>query len=477
MPRTYLFYDIETTGLNKAFDQVIQFAAIRTDLELKEIERVDMNIKLNNDVVPSPQAFLTHEITLAELDAGLNEYEAINKIHALFNQPGTISIGYNSLGFDDEFLRFAFYHNLLSPYTHQYANDCRRMDLYPMATYYYLYKPEIVNWPEKEGKPSLKLELINAANHFVAGKAHNAMIDVEVTLAFAQRLRQEQKMWDYLCGYFDKAIEQQRISQLPIAFTSALGRHYHGLYIEGVIGTQNYYQCPVIMLGQHRHYKNQTIWLRLDSPELMQANANNIKETTRSIMKKSAEPGFILPPKARFMHYLGDERFHLMEQNLQWLQANPELLAQIADYYLDYTYPKVANIDVDAVLYQNGFISDYDQKICRSFQQAEIADKVKILDRFHSKALREIGIRILGRHYPHCLPQTLTDEYHEHLQQVFKPTQDIATYDYRGELRLQPQQALQDITNLEYKNDLSASQQTILQELKQHITKQSSNVL
>ncbi len=30
MTSSYLFYDIETTGLNKAFDQVLEFAAIRT---------------------------------------------------------------------------------------------------------------------------------------------------------------------------------------------------------------------------------------------------------------------------------------------------------------------------------------------------------------------------------------------------------------------------------------------------------------
>ena len=44
MKKTYLFYDIETTGLNKAFDQVLQFAAIRTDRQLNEIERYTLLI-------------------------------------------------------------------------------------------------------------------------------------------------------------------------------------------------------------------------------------------------------------------------------------------------------------------------------------------------------------------------------------------------------------------------------------------------
>ena len=38
MAETYLFYDIETTGLNRAFDQVLEFAAIRTDCDLNELD-------------------------------------------------------------------------------------------------------------------------------------------------------------------------------------------------------------------------------------------------------------------------------------------------------------------------------------------------------------------------------------------------------------------------------------------------------
>src|SRR5262249_10587345 len=109
MNKTYLFYDIETTGLNKAFDQIIQFAAIRTDLNLNEIERQQFFVKLNPDVVPSPQAFLTHRITVNTLyKHGISELEAVTRIHHMLNKPGTISLGYNTLGFDDEFLRFSF---------------------------------------------------------------------------------------------------------------------------------------------------------------------------------------------------------------------------------------------------------------------------------------------------------------------------------------------------------------------------------
>ena len=79
MPQTFLFYDIETTGLNKSFDQVLQFAAIRTDCNLKELERHEFLIRLNPDVIPSPMAMITHHLSLKEINQGLNEFAAIQK--------------------------------------------------------------------------------------------------------------------------------------------------------------------------------------------------------------------------------------------------------------------------------------------------------------------------------------------------------------------------------------------------------------
>src|SRR3990167_11322654 len=198
MTATYLFYDIETTGLNKCFDQVIQFAAIRTDLTLKEIERHEIRIKLNRDVIPAPEAMMIHRMCIADMQEGLSEVEGIRQIHRLLNTPETISVGYNTLGFDDEFLRFSFYRNLLPPYTHQFNNQCGRMDMYPILTLYYLFKNEILKWPVDNDKISLKLENINLENQLFQGQAHHAMTDVEATFALAKKLKQDEKMWGYV---------------------------------------------------------------------------------------------------------------------------------------------------------------------------------------------------------------------------------------------------------------------------------------
>lgn len=277
--QTYLFYDLETTGLNKAFDQVLQFAAIRTTLELKELERYEINIKLNPDIIPSPYALITHHIGLQPVDGAISEWAALKQIHQYLNQPGTISLGYNTLGFDDEFLRFSFHRNLLSPYTHQFANQCSRMDLYPIAVMYYLFKSNILTWPKIDGKTSFKLDQLSLMNQLAVGRAHNAMVDVEATLALAQLFFQEKEMWNYLKDFFNKKIEQERLRPLS--------NNNLALLVDGRLAHQGY-QSVAVYLGQHNYYKNQTLWLLLDTSKFTQITRDDIATTTRVINRSLA---------------------------------------------------------------------------------------------------------------------------------------------------------------------------------------------
>ena len=325
MTSSYLFYDIETTGLNKAFDQVLSFAAIRTDPGLNAIERHTITVKLRPDVIPSPGAILTNRIPVSDLSKGLCEFEAIEQIHQLMNQAGTVSLGYNTLGFDDEFLRFSFRRNLLPPYTHQFKNGCRRMDLFPMAVLYRLYKKEVITWPEIDGKPSLKLEHLNSANRMVSGRSHEAMVDVAATVELARRFYKKKKMWQYLEGYFDKETDAYRMQELPIAFQSGAGDHLKALVVSGEYGPGQNYQVPVVSIGTSIPYSNQTLWLRMDLPQLHQTTADTIAETSWIIRKRMGEPVILLPPQERYWKLIGKERNAVFEENLKWLKENPEI--------------------------------------------------------------------------------------------------------------------------------------------------------
>ncbi len=458
--QTYLFYDIETTGLNKAFDQILHFAAIRTDSNLKELERYELKIKLNPDTVPSPGAMLTHRMHLAELAHGITEFDAIKKIHRWMNEPGTISLGYNTLGFDDEFLRFSFYRNLLPPYTHQYANACGRMDLYPIAVMYFLFKNKILTWPEIAGKTSFKLENLNATNQFVSGRAHHAMVDVEIALALAMHFSKEQEMWEYLVKFFNKRTDQERLHTLS---------NQEGLMIDGIFGSENYFQCPVLFLGTHRHYSNQTLWLRLDSTELNKIIPDTIPEMKYILRKKLGESRFILPLKERFLQHLSSERLTLSEQNKKWLQQHPEILQKITAYHIEYKYPVFPATDIDASLYLNGFWNNEEESFCRAFHNANPKEKARLTEQIKNPKLKLLATRILGRHYFEALTASQAEQFTEYTQYINPSNENDALIDYQGKKRLSPKAALNEIAAVRQQPVLDPQQTALLDELEAYL--------
>lgn len=465
MPKTYLFYDLETSGLSKCFDQVLQFAAIRTDLQFNELERHEIIIRLNPDVLPNPYATITHRIGIADCANGDNELAAMEKIHALLNTPGTISLGYNTLTFDDEFLRFSFYRNLLTPYTHQYANQCQRMDVYPMTVLYHLYKPEVLQWPEKDGRPVMKLEAISELNKLATGQAHNAIVDVEATVALAKKLAQEPKMWDFITGYFDKRMDLTRSQNLPIAFETPTHQHHEALMVMGKIGARYHYQAPVLSLGGHAHYKNQSLWLRLDLPELQQTTLDNLDEKTWVFNKKMGEPGLLLPFTPHYSAKMKDSRTEQTQSNTQWLQDHPEILAAIIDYHSHYKHPVEPHTDVDANLYNSDFWSNQEQRQCQQFHQADWSQKANHIDSFENPVLKDMAIRAVGRAQPEALSAPQREQFDAYLKTVWDPAHPVI--DYTGKSRYDSTQAKIDLAGIAENKTLDAQQQTLLDEYRQ----------
>lgn len=472
---SYLFYDIETTGLNKAFDQVLQFAAIRTDMKLQEIDRHLIWVKLRPDVIPSPLATITHRIAIAQSQQGLTEFEAIKQIHQLMNQPGTISLGYNTLSFDDELLRFCFHRNLLPPYTHQYNQGCRRMDMLPITNMYYLYKRESLNWPEIAGKLSLRLEHLSTANRLATGMAHNALVDVEATVELARRFYNETKMWHYVTDYFDKEIDRQRIEEIPINFQSIACSNRLGLMVSNEFSSVNQYQVPVLLIGNSIPYKNQTLWLRLDLPQLPETTPNTIPETTWVIRKKYGELGIVLPPHERYWRYLSPERQALVEANQAWLQSHTQLFHKIIRYHCEFSYPWIPDLDIEAALYQNGFLSEQEQALCHQFQAASsLAEQIKLVTQFENIAMRQLASRLLCRNYPDNLPKMFTQDFADYWRRINPRNEADILRDYKNQPRLTPLSALNEIAQLRSQMPLDNQQLNLLKELEDYIKTQFS---
>lgn len=406
---SWLFYDVETVGLNKCFDQILEFAAIRTDAQWQPIQEIHHRLKLNRDQIPSAQAMLIHQLPLSACWEGMSEYEAIVSIHRLFNTPNTCTLGYNTLKFDDELLRFAFYRHLLPPYTHQYAQGCSRSDLLPLVVMYYLFKPDVLHWPEPF---SLKLEALNAANDWVNGPAHRAMNDVEMCIHLIRQLSTERKMFDYLMGFFNKKTDQLRCQQLPKPFMDQQIPRTLALMILPSLGVEKAYQTPVLHLGGHQVYRNQNVWLRLDTIRFDELASEAWLTETRSIFKKWGEPGFLLPWNERYAMHLSQERQQMANANLTWLKEHPVACSELIQYHTHKTYPEVLNVDVEAQLYLNGFWSDEEWLWCETLHEKELTQWWDWIEVCPSPVIKKLALRLLDRRDPMKLnPHQRADLY------------------------------------------------------------------
>lgn len=461
---TLLFYDIETSGLSKTFDQVIEFAAIRTTMEFAEIERVHFYVQLTRDTVPSPGAFITHRITTAKLAEGLPEHEAINRIHKILNTPGTISLGYNTLGFDDEFLRFSFFRCLLTPYTHQYLNSCARMDLYPLVILYSLYNPAVMKWPHINDKPSMKLEEIAKANNWLTGQAHHAMTDVEATLSLAKALASSNAMWQYALGYFNKQLDWQRTcDSCPVVLQDFIQHCYQGVLISGKFGYANNFTVPALCFGQHKHYKNQIVWLRLDSLSLADISSDLGRTSAVIIRKQLAQAPIVLPWREQYLQHISAQRLAIVAENLIFLQNNSTLLLDIYEYAINDQYAEVAGVDIDACLYLQDFPSRATVDVCRDLcnSLAENAD-TSLLASIKDEVTHKRAVRYIWRFYPQLMTAELEEQISHYLQGYLNGSSEII--DFKGGYKLTPQQVYLSIKELQ-KKDLDKQQQQILIDL------------
>ena len=186
----FAFYDLETTGISPAFDQPLQFAAIVTDIELNEIERVDIRCQLSPHILPSPKALAVTGVRPSQLENNnlLNAFEFAQKIQEFTEKwAPAIWIGYNSIAFDEAMLRHMFYQNLQPNIFATQLHNNTRLDVMKMVFAVHAEEPHILKWPiNAKGKVNFKLDQLAPENGFHAHNAHDALGDVEASNGFAQ---------------------------------------------------------------------------------------------------------------------------------------------------------------------------------------------------------------------------------------------------------------------------------------------------
>ena len=202
MDKTFFFYDLETSGLNAREDRIMQFAGQRASMDLEPIgEPVNVLVKMTDDVLPSPEAIMVTKITPQDtLRDGMSEAEFCRMVTGEIFVPGTVAVGYNTVRFDDEFMRALFWRNFYDPYEWQWKDERSRWDMLDVVRLTRALRPEGINWPfTEDGRPTNRLELLTKLNGLEHAHAHDALSDVYATIAVAKMIREKQpELFEFL---------------------------------------------------------------------------------------------------------------------------------------------------------------------------------------------------------------------------------------------------------------------------------------
>jgi len=259
MAASFLFYDLETFGSDPRRTRIAQFAAVRTNAELEQVEEpTTFFVRPADDLLPSPVATLITGITPQQaLREGVNEAEAFSRISEAMSRPETCTLGWNSLRFDDEFVRHGLFRNFHDPYEREWRGGNCRWDLLDVMRLARAMRPQGIQWPLREdGAPSFRLEHLALANDVRQGDAHEALSDVHATIGMARRLRHAQpRLWEYSLRLRDRKYAAQL---LDVSASDPV------LHVSQRYPASRLCAAPVLPLARHPHMDSRVIVFDLD---------------------------------------------------------------------------------------------------------------------------------------------------------------------------------------------------------------------
>ena len=224
----FAFYDLETTGTSPAYDQPLQFAALLADDDFKPLKRVNMRCRLAAHILPSPQAMIVTGVPIDQLtDPALPSwFEMMQEIQRLVEAwaPATWT-GYNSMSFDENFLRQSFYQTLQPDVFATQFNGNTRLDVLQILYAVHLRAHDSLNWPvDDAGNAVFRLDALAPANGFQDHDAHDALGDVEATRHLLQLVRERAPdLFNDVLDNRDKAhVDRLLASGKPLEFVTRI---------------------------------------------------------------------------------------------------------------------------------------------------------------------------------------------------------------------------------------------------------------
>jgi len=397
----FIFYDVETSGLNRRFDQILQFAAVRTDVDLIETGRFETRSRLMPHVVPSPKALHVTGMSLDDANSMSRQshYDMVCEIAGTLAAwcPATF-LGFNSIRFDEEFLRQAFYQCLHPVYLTNTNGNARADVLNLMRAAATLHPSVIRPGMESDGRPSYRLGSLAAANGIVVGKVHDAAADVDAMLALCRIVRAgAPDLWSAFLRFSSKAAVVDLVrDEEAFAYFDFFGspRVMHFLTRVGVSPNDaNAHYC--LDLTCHIDALR-----KLDDAAL----SERMKQEPRPIRRLKVNGSPLLYPlwdidPERFGETSEDE----LTRTASSVRADLEFIAALTRAAA-LTEPVYATSEhVELQIYGGNFISDGDRDLCRQFHGLPWDRRPEIVGRLSDQRLKRLARRIIYFESPHLI--------------------------------------------------------------------------
>ncbi|AKC87874.1 exodeoxyribonuclease I [Pseudoxanthomonas suwonensis] len=441
MAESFLFYDLETFGADPRRSRIAQFAAVRTDPELNVVEEpISLFVRPADDLLPSPVATLITGITPQQaLRDGLAEAEAAARIVEEMARPGTCTLGYNSLRFDDEFVRHTLFRNFFDPYEREWRGGNSRWDLLDVLRLAHALRPDGIAWPQREdGATSFRLEHLALANGVRDGDAHEALSDVYATVGLARLLRRAQpRLWDYALKLRDKRHAASLLDTFAMAPVLHVSQRYPASRLCAAV---------VLPLAVHPSISNRVIVFDLDGD----ADAL-LDQDAAGIADRLYTPAADLPPGVarvplKEVHLNRSPMLvpwaHLRSDDFQRLGLDPDAL-QAKAARLRAHGPALAEKarqvfagsreradgDVDGALYA-GFAGDGDRRLCTQVRATAPAELGARAFEFRDARLPELLFRYRARNWPGTLSASERERWDDYRRRRLADGSDLSEYGF-----------------------------------------------
>lgn len=396
MNKTFFFYDLETSGLNPRADRVMQFAGQRTTMDLEPIgEPVNILVKMTEDALPSPGAIMVTKITPQDtLRDGISEAEFARYVTEEIFVPNTIAVGYNTVRFDDEFMRALFWRNFHDAYEWAWKDGRSRWDILDVVRLVRALRPEGIEWPYTEdGRATNRLELITKLNGVSHEHAHDALSDVYATIAVARLIREKQpKMFEYLLKMRDKK-EVKKIINLEDKrpFVYASGRYSADYNKTTVAFPLTIGRNGNVLVYDLRYNLND-----IDKEKIFPV----VKELCYNKCPAIAPIGVLENNDGWGKIGLSRE---VIERNLEALMKDSVFAEQMRSRWEEQPEYPVA-VEPEAALY-DGFLNDADRVKVAAVRNADASRLADFHPDFIDQRLSELLLHYKGRNYPESLDE------------------------------------------------------------------------